>query len=172
MKSPNPEHLKELLKAARGYDWRNGEKRLRLALERAARSERPRRDGFPATTMGGSGRHAAGNGHGDPTASVAVQRPMLDPLAVHTTKAIVALKDVVDATDRFDVALATIDRLSTVDDIPGCSVLARYGQWEPVHATTEEYGALGRWAYDYSRRQKRLPSREEVELHLEGGRVR
>lgn len=164
MSSPNPEQLNQLLEAARHFDWRDGERRLRAALKRVARSEKPARDGLPKVTMGGPGNR---NDISDPTGSQALQRPTQDPLVTYATRAVVALKDAVDATDRFSGALAQIDRLAVAEDVPGCSVLAPYGRWEEVFRD-----GLGRWAYEYRRRNERLPSRVEIELHLEGGRVR
>jgi len=178
VKTPNPEQLKELLAAAKAFDWRDGEKRLRSALGRVGRSEKPSRDGFPAVTIGGNGGGTGGrSGHGDPTATAATAAAsgarVQDPLVTHTTRAIVALKDCVRAQDRFIGELARIDTLADAPEPEKCSLLSRYGVTEESFRSTEEHGPLGRWAYEYQRRHKgRLPGREEVEAHLEGKRVR
>lgn len=66
---------------------------------------------------------------------------------------------------------------------PGCEVVARIKRpdgstwWEPEHRLTDLDGLLdrphrlGRWAYDFARRECRLPSVAETVAHLEGRRV-
>lgn len=75
--------------------------------------------------------------------------------------------------------LALVHRWSPGRPMPnvdhGCEVLAKVDGWEPVYARTTHDGKprrLGRWAYEFLRATKRLPTQAEARDHLDGKRVR
>lgn len=66
---------------------------------------------------------------------------------------------------------------------PGCEIVSEFLRadgtryWEPIHRTTDLGGllarpyALGSWAYDFARRNGRLPVKHETQVHVDGRRV-
>jgi hypothetical protein len=60
----------------------------------------------------------------------------------------------------------------------GCELMARIGVWEPVFRSSDVNGNLPRpyrlcrFAYEWVRHQGRLPTREELQAHADGRRIR
>lgn len=162
----------------------------RLTARLAGLVERERRhgttvpDGSPRSSMGGSG--------GGPTvlvdgehvpvttveaAVIAREHPPVDRQRRAVVDAVDALAAALDALRRLEHRLALVDALRSDEDLtpePGCWAMARVDVWEPVHRKTfvgGEERALGRFAYDFTRRAGRLPTIEECRAHAEGRRI-
>lgn len=108
----------------------------------------------------------------------------LDRAAKAFARAAASLRACVDQA--IAVAAPTAEELAQLEAKaePGCEVVGRIprgdglpNHWEPVHRTTDIEGllprpySLGRWAYDFARRNGRLPSEREATLHVEGRTV-
>lgn len=136
-------------------------------------------DGFSARA---SGSDSGGSKSADTTSSVervaAARLRHSDPTGDLVAAALVHLANAARSARSIDVVLAkiaaTYGDVANAGPVVGCWALDRVGGWEPVHATividAQSY-ALGRWAYDYHRRQGTLPTLAQCRAHVGGRRV-
>lgn len=106
-----------------------------------------------------------------------------DPFDADVLRAVAAVERAGDALASLTLALAEIARHrvpeAPVSDENGarCTLMARIGVTEPVHARTTLDGLLptptpvGRWVYDFARTIGRLPTADEMRAHADGRRV-
>lgn len=153
-------------------------------------------DGYPTSTPGAPTPTSRPRTDTDPDDQIALtsveaathaRRNHHDPLAAAERHATEMLRVAADALTAAGAHLARADQHRTtrpdegLNPEPGCWAMARIGAWEPVHRTTnladilahplDEPRPLGRWAYDFARRQGRLPTADECRRHRDGKKV-
>lgn len=174
MTRPSTSQADKLVAYLQHRDWRSLARRLDLAVKR--NRIRSARDGFPS---GGGGPRSGDVS--DPTFNAATGRDPKDQLAELVQSAATHLEQAVVHVQGLAANLDAIDRLADDKDLnpePGCWAMARIGHWEPVHRSGDVGGRLkearplGRWAYDFTVNEGRLPTPEECRAHAEGRRVR
>lgn len=168
--------------AGKGYrsspELKTLEQRLVQALKRNS-GPRNARDGYPT---GGSG---SGQDGGDPVGAVATSNvskfPLKDPLAEHLEAAAGYLEQAAASMGAFASRLNAIDRLtddSKLDPDAACWAMARIGEFEPAHVTSDAKGAIkepkpwGRWAYEFALATGQPPTVEQCRDHADGRRVK
>ena len=142
-------------------------KTIRNALNRISRTGSVESDGYPKSSLGGSGGSKGAVSR--PTENQALSRidgERRDDLGDAVSQALALARRVVEAQDRLDAVVAKLEASMPTGE-PGCSVLGAVGVWAPVFRR-----GLGRWAYDFEASYGREPNEREINAHLSGKRVR
>lgn len=188
---PNDRHVEALCDRLRDIgrqaEQRANRLKAHLALVRRGRSGQP--DGYPASVRGG------GIGGAELTSvEGAADRRIAgvhDELSSHVENELAYLEQAIASLDASTSRSQAVDRLLDDHDLnprPQCWIITHVGkitEWDPrfdEHVRTDFDGVLARkwdqprpvcrWAYDFVRAQRRLPTQAEIAMYADRGVVR